>query len=410
MSGFGDRVVAAFDVAVVGREIERRPAALVREIDVAPCSSSMRPACSAGCSSRQQRRPAVFRRLVDVRAGSNQHLRRFEVAFARRKDQRRQAAAAAADQTGDDDVGIVGFRELSRTSLFSFREFSASGGFLGTDELENRIDVARAVAWTTNLAIVGSRLSKSRAAGAGRASRWLLRSQLLLVRAVVLDGLGPTFHSRFDIRGIHLLRHVISRQAGGTRFCGVVSAAIEQRFHRSRMFLFDCPHQRRGAADGFLRVDIRSASSSNSMLQDSVAGCEHHHRFALRSLLLCVGAGVQQNSDQIRVAISRSHIERSDVFTSLRLHSGSRFDQKQCRLQVIAIYRPVKGCRTVNLGLIDIRFLLDKLSQERLIAFHRGVRHFRPFHREERYRSETNHDRNGYWIYALIHAGDCHSR
>ena len=70
-------------------------------------SSSCAELVVAVVDRRQQRRPAVLGGLVDVGAGVEQRLRRFDVAFARREDQRRQAAAAAADQAGDDDLVVV---------------------------------------------------------------------------------------------------------------------------------------------------------------------------------------------------------------------------------------------------------------------------------------------------------------
>ena len=67
----------------------------------------------------QQRRPPVFRGLIDVGAGIEQQLRRLEIAFASRKHQRRQPTAAAADQAGDDDFVVVGSSSTAARTLAS---------------------------------------------------------------------------------------------------------------------------------------------------------------------------------------------------------------------------------------------------------------------------------------------------
>src|SRR5581483_9559199 len=54
-----------------------------------------------------ERAPAVLGRLVDVGAGLEQQLRRFDVAFARSQHERREPTAAGADQPGHDHIGIV---------------------------------------------------------------------------------------------------------------------------------------------------------------------------------------------------------------------------------------------------------------------------------------------------------------
>ena len=111
----GHRVVAALDVAVVGREVQRRPAALVGEVHVGAALDQVgAQLVVAVLRRREQRRPAVFGRLVDVGARVEQQLGRFDVAFARREDKRGQAAAAAAHEAGHDVVRGILSRILCR--------------------------------------------------------------------------------------------------------------------------------------------------------------------------------------------------------------------------------------------------------------------------------------------------------
>src|SRR6185436_6694658 len=56
----------------------------------------------------QERRPAVLGRLVDRRTAVEQVARRFDVAFARRKNQGGQATAAGTNQARHDHIAVVG--------------------------------------------------------------------------------------------------------------------------------------------------------------------------------------------------------------------------------------------------------------------------------------------------------------
>src|SRR5690606_34584311 len=82
------------EVTVVRREIERRPAALVREVHVgAVLDQEFAELVVAVLRRGEQRAPAVTRDLIHVRAGLEQRSRRFEVTRAGRVDERRQLAA-----------------------------------------------------------------------------------------------------------------------------------------------------------------------------------------------------------------------------------------------------------------------------------------------------------------------------
>ena len=101
------RIVAALDIAVVGREIERGPAALVGQVDIGAQSDQLNGQLVVSVvGRRQQRRPAVLGWLVDRSAPLDQEARRLGIAFPRRKHQRRQPAAARAHQSSDNDVVV----------------------------------------------------------------------------------------------------------------------------------------------------------------------------------------------------------------------------------------------------------------------------------------------------------------
>jgi hypothetical protein len=105
----GHRIITAFDVAVVGGKVQRRPPALVGEIHIgAPINQHRRQPVMAVVGRRQQRRPAVLGDLIDVGPGVEQQVRRLEIALTRREHERRQAAAAAPHQSSHDDFGVVG--------------------------------------------------------------------------------------------------------------------------------------------------------------------------------------------------------------------------------------------------------------------------------------------------------------
>jgi len=72
----GDRIVATFDVAVIGRQIERRPAALVGDVRIgALLEQELGELIVPVVHRGQQRRPAVLGDLVDRRACVEEELR-----------------------------------------------------------------------------------------------------------------------------------------------------------------------------------------------------------------------------------------------------------------------------------------------------------------------------------------------
>ena len=126
-----DGIVAVLDVAVVGGQVQRHPAALVGQVRIGAVLEQIRAELVVAVLRRhQQRAPAVAGRLVDVGAGCEQHLHRLEVVGARRIDERRQllrrppapAAAAAASASR----GIVRQRRWSACRRRRHRPASAA--------------------------------------------------------------------------------------------------------------------------------------------------------------------------------------------------------------------------------------------------------------------------------------------
>ena len=112
---FADRIVAVLDVAVVGGEIERHPAAFVGQVRIGAVIEQIRAELVVPVLRRdEQRGPAVAGRLIDVRAGRQQHLHRLEIVGARRDDERRQLPAvfrrrsAAAKRRNEGVVVLIG--------------------------------------------------------------------------------------------------------------------------------------------------------------------------------------------------------------------------------------------------------------------------------------------------------------
>ena len=94
MSGVAHRIIAAFDIAVVGGQIERRPAAVVGDVGIGAVIEQIGAQLVVAILGRgQQRGPAVVRSLIDVGAGLDQDSGALEAILASRVNQRRESAA-----------------------------------------------------------------------------------------------------------------------------------------------------------------------------------------------------------------------------------------------------------------------------------------------------------------------------
>ncbi len=89
-----DRIIAGFDIAVVGGQIERRPRAFVGEIHIGAVVQQIRSELVVPILRRdQQGAPAIAGDLVHVRSRRQQDFDGIEIVGADRVDQRRETAA-----------------------------------------------------------------------------------------------------------------------------------------------------------------------------------------------------------------------------------------------------------------------------------------------------------------------------
>ena len=135
------------------------------------------------------------------------------------------------------------------------------------------------------------------------------------------------------------------------------------------------PHQRRGSAQGFLRVHVGAVVEQHLHRLD-VAGARRHHqrRPAERQLLV---------RDRRRRSISAAMIAASPF--TLASHSGvapSRFAalafapariSRSDHLLVAAVHRPVQRRRAVGLRRIHVGVLRHQRAHGRLVAAHGRV-------------------------------------
>ncbi len=113
----------------------------------------------------QERRPAVFGGLVDIGSGSQQEFRRFQIAFASRKNQGRQTTATASDQARNDDVGIIFLRRSSAggsVSCAALLSGSLRSTALSASTLSTTALTAAALCGLRALLLSGSRSPGSR--------------------------------------------------------------------------------------------------------------------------------------------------------------------------------------------------------------------------------------------------------
>ena len=89
---------------------------------------------------------------------------------------------------------------------------------------------------------------------------------------------------------------------------------VEQELDRSGMPLIGGPHQRRGASQRFLRVDLRAAVEQH-LHRRHVAGARRHHqrRLSPRQRLVRIRARLQQALDDRRVAVQAGQRERREA-------------------------------------------------------------------------------------------------
>src|SRR5690242_3688427 len=109
-----DRIIAAFDVAIVGGEIQRGPAALVGKVHVSAVLEQVGTEfVIAVLGGDQQGAPAVAGGLVDVGSGSQERLYGFEIVRASCVDESGKASAifgrrrSTADDSGRDGRVII---------------------------------------------------------------------------------------------------------------------------------------------------------------------------------------------------------------------------------------------------------------------------------------------------------------
>ena len=376
---FRHRIVAAFDVAIVGREIQGRPAALVGDVGVgAALNQELAQPVVPVVRRGQQRRPAVFGRLVHVGAGVEQDPCRLEIAFAGGKDQRCQPAAAGTNQAGDDHVGVVRVRRRRRcgSRLRRGRGLRRTG---------LRLPGAGLVGG--GLTTGGRRhgvLGRPRAAGAEHAAEperdlHALRRfvfELLLVGPAGRGGGGVAPLRVADRRGVDARRHVIAGETGRTAVCGDVGAELDERLDRRRVALLRRPHQRRRAAQLLFRIHVGAGGDEQlDGVGPAIARRVHHQRLAVRSKLFRAGAGLQQSIDDRRAAVLRRHRDRRDAFAVRRIGPGTGAQQQIHGLDLVAVDRPVQRRCAVNLRRVDIDVLLQERAQRRRVAFHHRIGH-----------------------------------
>ena len=273
------RIVATFDVAVVGRQVQRIPAALVGEIGIGPALEEQRPELIVPVVGRhEQRRPSVVGGLVHVGAGIEQHLRGVDVAFARRKHQRRQTAAAATDEAGNDDVLILLIRGRGGPCRGTLPALSAPpsplsrrGRLAGClHALRAELGGDRGCHLLHSQAKRCGRLCRRRASGRderrrlcraivrGAAPGCLLECELFLVGSAGRDRVTATLCVGFHGLDVDRRRHVIARKTRGAGLRADVSAQLDQRLDGGGMSLFGRPHQRGRGADPLLGIDVRA--------------------------------------------------------------------------------------------------------------------------------------------------------
>ena len=288
------RVVAALDVAVISREVQRRPTTFIGEVRVRAVLEQVRTELVVSVvAGHEQRRPAVLGDLVHIGARFDQYFGRVETAFPRRKYQRREAAASPSDKTGDDDVliGVVHrvFRGPGgRRRLTKLRRGRAHPG------LEvGRLCPIQAKA-THNIGQRRSTRSHERDGLRNSIVRnstvRLLERQLILVASSRSLRVAASLRGGFDSFDGYRRGHVISGETRRTCLGAGVRSKLDEHLRGGRVALLRGPHQRRGRAQALFGVHVGAGCHEYfDRLRVAVARGEHHRRFAVGSALFRIG-------------------------------------------------------------------------------------------------------------------------
>ena len=355
-----DRIIAVLDVAVVGREIERHPAAFVGEVRIGAVVEQIRAELVVAVLRRdQQRAPAVRGRLVDVGAGREQHLHRLEIVRARREHERRQPAAVfrrgpAAAERRDNRIVVL----VEAVSVCSRRRAAPPRPRPPVPASARRVRARRPAA-TSRRPVGRAAVESAELTEAGNGLTGGDR------RAECRDG-SPRIARLAERRSASAL--------GGRRLRLDVGAAVDQQLDRGRVAFVGRPHQRRGAAQRVLRVHVGAVVEQHRHRVD-VAGArrDHQRRASERQLLVGVGAAFDERREDRRVAVDAGQPQRRRAFAVRRLDVRARANEQHDELAVAAIDRPVQRGRAVVLRRVDVGLLADQRANRRLVAAHRRV-------------------------------------
>src|ERR1051326_5748806 len=120
----------------------------------------------------------------------------------------------------------------------------------------------------------------------------------------------------------------------------------------------------------------------------------HQSRFAAGKHRIWIGASLQQQLDDLTVAVCARNRERGHAVAVGGLHICARPDQKPRRLEIILLNRPVQSRAAVSLGRIHVRMLLEQRADSRPIHPFGGFRKTRVGSRgTHRRRGQQKNDR-----------------
>jgi hypothetical protein len=140
------------------------------------------------------------------------------------------------------------------------------------------------------------------------------------------------------------------------------------------MLLFDRPHQRRRAAQRFLRVHVSAGRRQDvDDLRLTVPRRQHQHRLTVGPALLDVGAALDELVDHRHIAVQAGHRQRRHAFAIRGVDFDAGANQQVGGVKVVAIHGPMKCRRSIDLRRVHVGLALQKRSQRRLVAFHDGI-------------------------------------